>query len=77
MVIGELYLTLYTREREELTPSSYPNSFIPNRDGLDIATSFSLLNGTGSSASSSVGSSPNKGKRKANAEFDAQAGKPR
>ncbi|GAA5968517.1 hypothetical protein JCM3765_006720 [Sporobolomyces pararoseus] len=51
----------------------YGDRFIPNRDGIDITTSFSLLSGTSSPASTSTSSSPNKGKRKANAEFDAQA----
>ncbi|GAA6059486.1 hypothetical protein JCM10212_002229 [Sporobolomyces blumeae] len=50
----------------------YGDRFIPNRDGLDIATSFSLLGSSNSSASSSAASSPHKGKRKATAEFDAQ-----
>lgn len=52
----------------------HARSFIPNRDGLDISTSYSLLSATSSPATTSTSSSANKGKRKANTEFDAQAG---
>jgi hypothetical protein len=48
--------------------------FIPSRDGLDLATSFSLLPGSTSSSNSSTPSSASKGKRKAPADCDAQTG---
>ncbi|CEQ41383.1 SPOSA6832_03097, partial [Sporobolomyces salmonicolor] len=51
----------------------YGDRFIPNREGLDIATSFSLLPGSASSSNSSTPSSSQKGKRKATvADCDAQ-----
>ncbi|BGP16975.1 hypothetical protein JCM10213_007421 [Rhodosporidiobolus nylandii] len=50
----------------------YGDRFIPNRDGLDLATSFSLLPGSTSSSGSSTPSSTAKGKRKANTDCDAQ-----
>ncbi|GAA5836647.1 hypothetical protein JCM11251_002686 [Rhodosporidiobolus azoricus] len=50
----------------------YGDRFIPNRDGLDLATSFSLLPGSTSSSSSSTPSSSSKGKRRATADGDAQ-----
>ncbi|GAA5975363.1 hypothetical protein JCM11641_005954 [Rhodosporidiobolus odoratus] len=51
---------------------TYGDRFIPNREGLDLATSFSLLPGSTSSSSSSTPSSSNKGKRRATGDGDAQ-----
>lgn len=49
--------------------------FIPNRDGLDLATSFSLLPSSASSSGSGTPTSPSKSKRKvAGADGDAQTG---
>ncbi|GEM07936.1 cell cycle regulatory protein [Rhodotorula toruloides] len=51
----------------------YGDRFIPNRDGLDLATSFSLLPSSASSSGSGTPTSPSKGKRKAaGADGDAQ-----
>ncbi|GAA6002887.1 hypothetical protein JCM10207_001883 [Rhodosporidiobolus poonsookiae] len=50
----------------------YGDRFIPTRDGLDLATSFSLLPASASSSGSSTPSSSSKGKRKATADCDAQ-----
>ncbi|GAA6032547.1 hypothetical protein JCM8097_004810 [Rhodosporidiobolus ruineniae] len=50
----------------------YGDRFIPNRDGLDLATSFSLLPGSTTSSGSSTPSSSSKGKRRANTDCDAQ-----
>ncbi|GAA5848244.1 hypothetical protein JCM9279_000988 [Rhodotorula babjevae] len=49
----------------------YGDRFIPSRDGLDLATSYSLLPGSTSSSNSSTPSASHKGKRRA-AEGDAQ-----
>ncbi|BGP63105.1 hypothetical protein NBRC10512_000906 [Rhodotorula toruloides] len=51
----------------------YGDRFIPNRDGLDLATSFSLLPSSASSSGSGTPTSPSKSKRKvAGADGDAQ-----
>ncbi|GAA5866986.1 hypothetical protein JCM8547_008399 [Rhodosporidiobolus lusitaniae] len=50
----------------------YGDRFIPSRDGLDLATSFSLLPGSASSSYSSTPSSASKGKRRSNVDCDAQ-----
>ncbi|GAA5988052.1 hypothetical protein JCM10908_002044 [Rhodotorula pacifica] len=51
----------------------YGDRFIPNRDGLDLATSFSLLPGSNSTSGSSTPTSAGRGKRKtANVDSDAQ-----
>lgn len=57
---------------------SCASRFIPNRDGLDLATSFTLLPGGSGSNNTSGSSTPNStrgGKRKtANVDSDAQTG---
>lgn len=73
-VYGDRYGRVLTLLSIRVGIDSLALRFIPNRDGLDLATSFTLLPGSASSSNSSTPSASHKGKRRAAGEGDAQTG---